>query len=213
MGALNEGFSPEHIEYTSADPELREPFVAELILSGALDEMTTKLMWRLAARCAGREASSEVIAVEKRKFFHRVGIEPKQLAHWLEKLGRDSEWLNEMLAVEAVYRTHCDALLVPEARQRELMAQRLHLTRFEVERIELESYDAAKEALFCVREDGMSMEEIATEGRYPYPTYGLSSGRASGGRAADIFKRLSRGAIGPDAAWRRIRTLSHYTKS
>jgi hypothetical protein len=67
-----------------------------------------------------------------------------------------------------VYRTHCDALLVPEARQRELMAQRLHLTRFEVERIEFESYDAAKEALFCVREDGMSMEEIAIEGRYPY---------------------------------------------
>ena len=95
VGALNEGFSPEHIEYTSADPELRELFVAELILSGALDEMTTKLMWRLAAGCAGREASSEVIAVEKRKFFHRVGIEPKQLAHWLEKLGRDSEWLNE----------------------------------------------------------------------------------------------------------------------
>src|SRR4029077_8493578 len=27
---------------------------------------------------------------------------------------------------------------------------------------------AAKEALFCVREDGMSMEEVATEGRYPY---------------------------------------------
>ena len=168
VGALNDGFSPEHIEYASADPELREVFVAELILSGALDEMTTKLMWRLAARCARREASSEVIAVEKRKFLHRVGIEPLQLAHWLEKLGRDSEWLNEMLAMEAVYRTHCDALLVPEARQRELMAQRLHLTRFEVERIELESYDAAKEALFCVREDGMSMEEVATEGRYPY---------------------------------------------
>jgi hypothetical protein len=27
---------------------------------------------------------------------------------------------------------------------------------------------AAQEALFCVREDGMSMEEVASEGRYPY---------------------------------------------
>jgi hypothetical protein len=34
--------------------------------------------------------------------------------------------------------------------------------------IELESHDAAQEALFCVREDGMSMEEVAIEGRYPY---------------------------------------------
>src|SRR5437016_14373770 len=48
------------------------------------------------------------------------------------------------------------------------LALRLPLTRFETEVIELESLDAAHEALFCVREDGMSMEEVATEGRYPY---------------------------------------------
>ena len=64
--------------------------------------------------------------------------------------------------------THRDTLLAPEACQRELMSLRLRLTRFEIERIELESRDAAKEALFCVREDGMSMEEVATEGGYPY---------------------------------------------
>ena len=143
-------------------------FIAELILSEALDDMTVKLMRRLAARCAGGEPSSEAIAAEKRKFFHRLGIEPTQLADWLEELGRDSQWLNEMLATEAVYARHCDTLLVPKARQRELMGMQLRLTRFEIEQIELESHDAAKEALFCVREDGMSMEEIATEGRYPY---------------------------------------------
>ena len=73
-----------------------------------------------------------------------------------------------MLAVEAAYGTHCDSLLLPEARQRELMALRLRLTRVEIELIEVESRDAANEALFCVREDGISMEEVATEGRYPY---------------------------------------------
>jgi hypothetical protein len=125
-------------------------------------------MWRLAARCAGTEPASEAIAAEKRNFLHRVNIEPAQLADWLEELGRDSQWLNEMLAIEAAYRTHCDALLVPEARQRQLMALRLHLMRFEIELMELESHDAAKEALFCLREDGMSMEEVAGEGRYPY---------------------------------------------
>jgi hypothetical protein len=90
------------------------------------------------------------------------------LTSWLEEMGRDSQWLDEMLAVEAAYEAHCDAVLVPEARQRELMTLRLRLTRFEIELIELESYNAAKEALFCVREDGMSMEEVATDGRYPY---------------------------------------------
>src|SRR4029077_10868045 len=123
---------------------------------------------RLAARCAGEEPTLEAIAAERRKFLHRISIEPAQLAHWLEEMGRDSQWLDEMLAIEAAYGAHCDTLLVPQARQRELMALRLRLTRFEIELIELESQDAAQEALFCVREDGMSLEEVATEGRYPY---------------------------------------------
>ena len=168
VGAVDEGFSSEQIGYTSAAPELRHLFIAELILSGALEDMTNKLMWRLAARCAGKEPTSDAIAAEKLKFLHRIGIEPAQLADWLEEMGRDSQWLNEMLAIEAAYGAHCDTLLVPEARQRELMALRLRLTRFEIELIELESHDAAQEALFCVREDGMSLEEVATEGRYPY---------------------------------------------
>jgi len=168
VGAVHESFSSEQIEYASASQELRHLFVAELILSGFLEDMTVKLMWRLAARCAGKEPSSDAIAVEKRKFLHRIGIEPPQLGHWLEEMGRDSQWLDEMLAIEAVYAAHCEALLVPEARQRGLMALRLSLTLFEVEQIELESHDAAQEALFCVREDGMSLEEVATECRYPY---------------------------------------------
>jgi len=168
VSAVDEISSPEQIGFASAAPELRDLFVAGLIFSGVLETMTTKLMWRLAARCTGKESTLEEIAAEKRKFLHRINIEPAQLAHWLEELGRDSQWLNEMLAIEAAYGAHCDALLVPEARQRALMALRLHLTRFEIELIELESHDAAKEAQFCVREDGMSMEEVATEGRYPY---------------------------------------------
>src|SRR6478609_10785883 len=168
VGAADKSFSSEQIAYISASQELHHLFLAELILSGALEDMTNKLMWRLAARCAGKEPTPDAIAAEKRKFLRRICIEPPQLAYWLEEMGRDSEWLNEMLAIEAVYGAHCDTLLVPEARQRELMALRLRLTRFEIELIELESQDAAQEALFCVREDGMSLEEVAAEGRYPY---------------------------------------------
>jgi hypothetical protein len=168
VAAVSEDLSPEDLEYTSAAAELRGLFITELILSGALEEMTYRLMWRLAARCAGNEPTCDAIAAEKRNLLHRIGVEPAQLASWLEEMGRDSQWLNEMLAIEAAYAAHCDTLLVPEARQRQLMALRLRLTRFEIELIELESHDAANEALFCVREDGMSMEEVATDGRYPY---------------------------------------------
>jgi len=166
--ALNENIVPEQIEYISATPELRQVFLAELILCGELDRMTTALMFRLAARCAEKDSDSNAITTEKRKFFDRNKIEPAQLPNWLERLGRDLEWFNEMVAMEAAFHRRCGTLLVPQARQRELVALRLPMTRFETELIELESRDAAQEALFCVREDGMSMEEVAIEGRYPY---------------------------------------------
>jgi hypothetical protein len=165
---LHEETVPDEIEYSSASVELRESFLKELILSGELDRMTSDLMWRLAARCAGKEPTPDAILAEKRNFLHRSSIQSAQLANWLEQLNRDSKWLDEMLTIEAAYRKHCDTLLVPEARQRELMALRLPLTRLETEVVELESRDAVQEALFCVREDGMSMEEVAAEGRYPY---------------------------------------------
>ena len=165
---LREEIIPDEIEYSSAPADLRQSFLVELILSGELDRMTGDLIMRLAARCAGKEPPSDAIIAEKREFLHRNGINSAQLANWREQLKRDSKWFDEMLAIEAAYRKHCDTLLVPEARQRELLALRLPLTRFETEVIELESLDAAREALFCVREDGMSMEEVATEGRYPY---------------------------------------------
>ena len=165
---LQEEIIPDEIEYPSAETELRQLFLAALILSGELDRMTGDLIVRLAARCAGKEPSSDATATEKQKFLHRNGIKSAQLASWLEQLERDSKWLDEMLAMEAAYQKHCDTLLIPEARQRELLALRLPLTRFETEMIEVESLDAAREVLFCVREDGMSMQEVATEGGYPY---------------------------------------------
>src|SRR5437870_7598240 len=166
--AIREKVGPDEVEYQCASPDLRRSFLTELILSGDLDRLTSDLMARLAARCAGQEPTPDAIAAEERKFLHRNSINPAQRANWLKKLGRDSKWLDEMLAIEAAYRTHCDRLLVPEARQHELMALRLPLTQFEIEVVELESHDAAKEALFCVQQDGMSMEEVAIEGGYHY---------------------------------------------
>jgi hypothetical protein len=163
----------DEVEYTTAPPDLRQLFVMELILSGELERMTSELMWRLAARCAERNSTSDAILAEERIFFGRNRIEPAQLPNWLERLGRDLKWFTDLLAIEAAYRRRCETLLVPQARQRELAALRLPLTRFETEVIELESRDAAQEALFCVREDGLSMEEVAIEGGYPYRRAGF----------------------------------------
>jgi hypothetical protein len=73
-----------------------------------------------------------------------------------------------MAGFEANFRIYCERLLTPQERQRELVTLRLPLTVFEVEVIEFDNRDAAREAMLCVREDNMAMEEVATEGRYPF---------------------------------------------
>jgi len=162
-----ESVHPQEIDYLSAPTDLREAFIVDLILSGQLDQMTTQFSWRLAALSSEKD-DLELAAPEKQRFLERNGMEPARLRNWLERLGRGEEWLDRQAAMEAAYRKRCGALLVPQAHQRELVSLRLPLTRFETEVIELESHDASQEALFCVREDGMSMEEVASEGRYPY---------------------------------------------
>jgi hypothetical protein len=160
----------EELEYLAAPNDLGQIFAADLILSGDLDRMTTELSWRLAAAAAtaNEPADAARIEAERDLFFERSGLTPEQLPAWLQKLERDASWFDQQLRMESEYRRRRDSLLTPQARQRELTSLRLPLTRFEAEVIELESRDAAQEALFCVKEDGMTMQDVASEGRYPF---------------------------------------------
>jgi hypothetical protein len=158
----------DKIDYYSAPAELRDTFTIDLILSDQLGQMTTDLSWRLAAMCASDEIATDSIAAAKENFLDQTGIKSDQLSIILEQLGRDEEWLNQQAAMEAAFRKRRDGLVNSQTSSRELSSLRLPLTKFETEVIQVESRDAAKEALFCVREDGMSMEEVANESRYPY---------------------------------------------
>ncbi len=167
---IGENVPAEAIEYRAAPDETRQLFLVDLILSDQLERMTNALAWRLAADAAATESENdaEAIAAERKLFLERNGLTESDVPEWLSSLRRDSTWLDRMLRMESEFRRRRDSLLTTQARQREMHLLRLPLTRFESEVIELESKDAAQEALFCVKQDGMSMEEVAMEGRYPY---------------------------------------------
>ncbi len=156
----------ETVDYFSAPSDLRNTFTIDLILSDQLTQLTTRLSWRLAAMCAADEIPPELLTTEKQNFSERIGSE--QMGTVLEGLGRDEEWFSRQVAMEAAFRKRRDMVINPQTHSRELSSLRLPLTKFETEVLQVESADAAKEALFCIREDGMSMEEVANEGRYPY---------------------------------------------
>lgn len=141
------------IPFAEASEESRELFAAELTLAGGLDKMAERLAWRVATAEAKSE-SSDLAAAD--------------IPEWLGGIDRDGMWHDNMRAMEATFQSACAQLLTPEAAEREIGALRLPLTRFDVETIEFESRDAASEAIWCIRNDGMTMEEVAQEGRYPY---------------------------------------------
>lgn len=169
-GTLDAKGTAAPIEFRSASPELRELLTAELLLSGEFDRMVQRQSWLIAASYAavGDELPHELIEAERERFFAREGITPDELPGLLEQLERDPSWFDEMTSLEATHRRQCEILLSGTAPNQELANLRLSLTRFDLEIVEVDSRDAAAEALLCVREDGMSMEEVAAEGRYPY---------------------------------------------
>jgi hypothetical protein len=168
--ALDTNLTPEPIAFRSASPELRELLTAELFFSGEFDRMTKELTWQVAARSAvaGDDLPSDLKDAERERFFAREGIGADELPGLLDQLERDPSWFAEMISLQAIYRRQCEILLSGAAPSRELATLRLPLTRFEIEVVEVESRDSAAEASFCIREDGMSMEEVAAEARYPY---------------------------------------------
>ena len=168
--ALGAKVEPQEVDFIEASEELREMLNVELLLSGDFEQMATELSWQVAARRAAADETvgPEALAVERAEFFERAEIDEDELAAWLEGLGRDAAWFEEMLALAASYRHARATLVTDEMCRAELSVARLHLAQIDVETIELESRNAAREALMCVRNDGMSLAEVAAESCYPH---------------------------------------------
>ena len=165
--AMGDGLKGEEIDYFSAAAELRDVFMAELVFSGEFVRMATRFAWRLTAAVDGKTAPSEE-EIEAQLQLLIARLKPGALPSWTAQMGRDADWINQMSHLEAAFRMVNDSVLSPQARKREVGTLRLQLTTFDLEVLEVDSQDAAREALLCVREDDMKMEEVATEGRYPF---------------------------------------------
>jgi hypothetical protein len=159
---------PPKSSYQTASPEEKDLFLVDLILCGSLDRMADRLSYRVAAQADEATDDESSVAEERARFMAVAKIDREHLADWLAQLGRDGEWLDEMLAAEAVYKRRVSQILTEQALQKELVPMRLNLTRFELDTVEVDSRDAAAEVVACVRNDGMEMSEVAEEGRYPF---------------------------------------------
>ena len=132
----------------------------ELLLSGQFDRLAEQLAWRAAARNPAGSGAATLSPPAREQFAPAM--------EKLASLGVGEDWFEEMLELEALFQRECAAVLTGEARARTLGVLRMPLTRLELEVIDVESRDAAREAALCIREDGASIGDVARDGRYPH---------------------------------------------
>jgi hypothetical protein len=158
---LEEPPETEPVEYFTASDALWNVLAAELHLSGEFDRMAERLSWRFAAVL--EPGSDPTSPAESGAVEGGAGLEA-----WLARLGCDRQWLADVRVMEAAFRRRCEQLLTQSEVERALTSMRLPLMRVNLETVDVESLDAVRELAMCVREDGMSMAEVASDARYPY---------------------------------------------
>ncbi len=155
---------PEPLDYASAADHHWDLLIAELLLSGELDRMALQLSWRFAA------AHVEPDPLTAHPAEHQpASVRPRDDSeHWFSRLGCSPRWLDDLERLEAAYQRECERLLTPAHLERVFASMRAALTRIDLETLDVDSPDAVREVVMCVREDGMSMSEVASEAGYPY---------------------------------------------
>jgi hypothetical protein len=119
--------------YQTASPEEKDLFLVDLTLSGSLDRMAERLSYRVAAQADEARDNKANVMEERARFLAPAKID--DLADWLAQLGRDEQWLDEVLAAEAAYQRRVAEILTEQAFQRELGSMQLNFTRFELETV------------------------------------------------------------------------------
>lgn len=129
-----------------------------LWMSGRMEAIAEQLRRRVAA---GRElaaAGEGAVAAAAWR-----GLDREELLPWLASWGRDERWLEELATIDGAFERLAERSVTPEARARKLSAMARSLAIVEFDLLELDSMDMAREAMMCVRDDGLALAEVARD--------------------------------------------------
>ena len=140
-----------------------ELIAAEGICSG----MFTGFARTLAARAAVAESAGG--APDAGAIAEHVADVRQERSAWLASLdpGDLERRLRHLAAVDAGYLGATRGALTEAALSRQLDRCRLEWMRIDLERLSFGTAEAAREAAWCVREDGLTLSDVAIESRQP----------------------------------------------
>lgn len=151
--------SPRHLE-TAA--------VSEGICSGLFDAFDASFSERAAIAFEARPDVFDTARVASQAHTDLATRLVRQHTHWLtmrpeaECIAR----LMRILDIEDVYRTASERLTASEALASAIDSHRLEWVVIDLDTIGFADESAAREAILCVREDGMSMRDVAAMSRH-----------------------------------------------
>jgi hypothetical protein len=136
--------------------------LAEGICSDVFDQWLRTLAGR-AAVAAARSAAASLSPADP----DRVREILTEYAAWLPSPGSTDlvRRVTHLSQLEATFQEQASESRTPEALASQLARNRLDWMRVDLERLAFDEVDAAREAAWCVREDGMTLSEVAIESR------------------------------------------------
>jgi hypothetical protein len=118
-------------------------FAAEGMCSGTFDQFLRTLAGRAAIAALDLDAD--------------VDADPRDI----------TDRATHLAQIESTFQARIGAASTASALASQLARHRFEWTRVDLERMSFESADAAREAACCVREDGLTLSEVAIESRQP----------------------------------------------
>lgn len=166
LGAIENPARPEPQPFAEAEAGLQGLFFEDAVFSDAFNQLGRSFGRRLVAHyhpSPGAAPGAGDLETARRHFLQSRRRDPAAVPGWLDALGRDALWLEEMILLEASYLAERNRCFTPARKAEALRGLRLPLTRFELEWIEFSDADTAREAVFCLRESGQRMPAFAAE--------------------------------------------------
>ena len=145
---------------------VREDLWPHLVLSNAYPQLVIPLIWRLIVKefksPQGISIDKQMGIVEK-EFCQRQDIAARDLPVYLESnlLLRDS--FRYYMTLEAHYRKFIDRFLTEDKADLLLRSFHNRLIQIEFESVSFVNLERAKEAYFCITEDGVTLKDVAAQ--------------------------------------------------
>lgn len=139
-----------------------------LWLSGEMDAIAEQLRHCIAADRELAARGEAVFAHDGiRAFMEREAFDDASLREWLDAVGRDASWLDEIARLDVAHERLAATIATEAARSRKFESMRRSFSTVKFDLLEVDSPGVAREAFLCVHDDRLPLADVARDAGFP----------------------------------------------